>query len=146
VLAEKPIRPKRLTTEDAEFSTIRRVQWEMSQWVCTSIRVRADSGWLWTPFDHVRHAQPGRFEENQSRAAGYPCCESVAGRGLGSILQSAARCQPGVVVIPAPHSLTARTGYPRGLAVLSRPNHVSCSCPSAQSCPQRTDREAQVPT
>ena len=49
-------------------------------------------------------------------------------------------------MILAPHSLTARTGYPRGLAVLSRPNRVSCSCPSAQSCPQRPDREAQVPT
>lgn len=45
-----------------------------------------------------------------------------------------------------PHSLTARTGYSRGLAVPSRPNRVSCCCPSAQSFRQRPDREARVPS
>jgi hypothetical protein len=64
VLAEKSIRPKRLTTEGAESSIVRRIRWGISQCVCTSIRVLADSGWLWTPVDNVRHADSARSAES----------------------------------------------------------------------------------
>ncbi len=59
-VAEKAIGPERLTAEGAESSTVRRVYWRISQRVCTSVPVLADSGWLWTPIDHVRYADPVR--------------------------------------------------------------------------------------
>jgi len=63
------------------------------------------------------------------RAASSSHSESVTGQESAPILLSAACCQPRVVVIPASHSLTARTGYPRGLAILHVPTVSAVPAP-----------------